>query len=288
VNTGITQAAAALGWTVKNIDFDVSNPATLIAGLTQALQLHPAAVTFTGLPYAVWQSVVPAYAKAGVPLVPSFVGPVPDTPGVIANVGSPVDMALSAKLTSDWFIADSGGRGKALLMSVPDFPLLASYATQFTQDVRSACSGCSVKEVDATIPEVESNGADAQIVSSLQRDPSLKYVVSVNGAFVVGLPSALSAAGISGERILGLAGTTENQADILQGSESAWTGQPLQVTGWAVMDAVLRHIENMAIPVDDGGMPAELYVKGDFTTPTQDLNEPGNYQQLFEALWHVG
>ena len=71
----IKQATAALGWTYKEVAFQDSDPATLVAGMKQALVYHPAAVGIPALPEAVWQSVIPAYKTAGVLIVTNMAGP---------------------------------------------------------------------------------------------------------------------------------------------------------------------------------------------------------------------
>ena len=53
---GAQAAAAALGWKFKSVPFQLANPASLVAAMKTALQYHPIAVTFSGLPEAVWQS----------------------------------------------------------------------------------------------------------------------------------------------------------------------------------------------------------------------------------------
>jgi ribose transport system substrate-binding protein len=296
IATGIKAAIAAIGWNLKVIPFQSSNPATLISGLQQALQYNPVAVAFSGLPEVLWQSEIPAYQKAGVVMIPAFMGPLTTpSPVVPYDIGAKEGTVLSAQQLAAWVTADSNGTGRVLSLGVPSFPLLAIFSTTFQQQLSQQCSGCSVVNLSATIPEVDAGQVNSLIVSALQKDPSIKYVAVCDGAFIDGLPSALAAAGLTGKvKIVGIGADVANESNILSGGdEKAFTALATLYSGWLMVDAALRHVEGMpATDSEDGGLPSMLLteqsMKANNIQPANSFNYPANYPQQFEALWHVG
>lgn len=278
---------AALGWNLKTIPYKSADPATLISGMQQALQYNPVAVGLSGIPEAAWASVVPSYQKAGVPIVVAYVGPQTLDSTVIANIGGPSAVDLNAKAIASYFIANSDGKGKALQFQVPDFPILNNFDTSFRSYVKSDCPGCSVTTLTGTIAQVTGGGATTAIVSALQRDPSIGWVVTDDGPWVDGLPAALSTAGIHA-KIIGESGDTVDETDVKAGTMTAFTGLALNYGQWAMIDAVLRHLEGMPIPANEGDLPVQLLTQKSTFAISNSFDQPANYASLMKALWHLG
>jgi ribose transport system substrate-binding protein len=286
-STAMKAVTAAIGWNLKVIPYKSENPATLISGLQQALQLHPAAVGLTGIPQIEWQSELPAYEKAGVPIVVGQVGPQVLSKTVIASIGNDLNVQITAKVLADYFIANSGGKGKILQFQVPDFPILGAFDQAFRADVQASCPGCSVTPLTGTIAEVTSGGATAAIVSALQRNPQDTWLVTDDGPWVDGLPSALAAAHLH-VKIIGEGADVTNETDIKEGTMTAFTAVALDYGMWATMDAVLRHLEGMPNSANEGLLPVQLLVKGQSFTVSESYNQPADYAAQMEKLWHVG
>lgn len=286
-STAMKAVVAAVGWNLKVIPYQSENPATLISGLQQALQLHPAAVGLTGIPEIEWQSEVPAYEKAGVPIVVGQVGPQVLSKTVIASIGNDLNVQITAKVLADYFIAKSGGKGKILQFQVPDFPILGAFDQAFGADVRASCPGCSVTQLTGTIAEVTSGGSTAAIVSALQRNPQDTWLVTDDGPWVDGLPSALAAAHLH-VNIIGEGADVTDETDIQQGTMTAFTAVALDYGMWAMMDAALRHLEGMPNSPNEGLLPVQLLVKGESFTVSESYNQPSDYAAQMEKLWHVG
>ncbi len=293
---GIKAATAAVGWNLKTIAFQSANPATLVSAMQQALQYNPVAVAFSGLPEVTWQSEIPAYQKAGVILIPAFMGQLTTPSPVIPyDIGAYNGTVTSAKQIAAWITEKSNGNAKVLSVGVPSFPLLATYTTAFASALGKDCSACSITNVNATIPQVDAGQVNSLIVSALQKDPSIKYVTVVDGAFVDGLPSALAAAGLTGKvQITGIGADVSNETNILQGGDfKAFTALATIDSGWLMVDAALRHVEGMPVTgSNDGGLPGMLLTKNSMTKyhipAANSFNFPADYAQQFMSLWHVG
>lgn len=287
IATGVEAAGKAIGWNVKLVSYDDTQPATLTAAFQQALQYHPVAVSLTGTAPALWSGVLPEYKQAGVPIIPASVGPITVQDPVAATVDGAGAYTGPAKAIADWFIAQSNASGHLLLVDVPSFPVLKETATAVSAEIAAQCPNCKVSDFDATIAQVDANSVVSAVVSQLQRDPSIKYVISTDGVFISGLASAAKAAGVTGLQIGSTIGGIVNEQDILAGSESATLPWPGVVEGWVIIDAAARVSEGMSVPDGDGNQPFQLLVKGNFTTPQESLLEPADYPAQFEKLWLV-
>ncbi|HTX86116.1 MAG TPA: hypothetical protein VME44_28350 [Streptosporangiaceae bacterium] len=279
---------AALGWKEKVIDYDETNPATLISAMKAALLYHPVAVTFAAIPYAEWAVEVPAYDKAGVALIPVAAGPLPANKEIAGNITGPIYLQLAAHVIADWFIVASNGSGHGLLYNVPDAPAVAEWGQDFRKYVAAGCSRCSLTVVSQSIADVMAGGENADIVSALQRNPSDKYVFMADYPLTVGLPSALHAAGISGIQIGGSYAGAADQALIKEGQEAAGTPQALDTADWSAIDAVVRHLEGMPQAPGDDIQPIQLLTSATVGTPVNSFNYPAGYQEYFKKLWRVG
>ena len=286
----IATAAQALGWNFKEVSYTASDPATLVSAFKQALQYKPVGVILSGAPYATWASIAPLYEKAKVPVVEGLAGGAATATNSVlrGNIWNSDDVDKDAKILANWMAADSGGKGNAVVLGVPNLPILGGFPAAFTAALKRVCPGCSAKTINATVAQVGSPAtANGLLISAAQRNPSVGYIISADGALNVGIPAALAGAGLSKIKYAAALGQLENQSQIMAGRESAVTGGSIGYYGWQMTDAVLRAMEKMSVPPGDGGQPHQLLTKANIGTPTQDLRSP-QYKALFKKLWHIG
>ncbi len=285
IATGLQAATAAVGWTLKTIDYQSANPATLISGLQQGLQYHPVAAIVTGIPSAAWSSELAAYQAAGVPIIEGYTGD-PLSKEIIANNGGVPYTTLVGQIIANWVIADSNGKANIVSYQVSSFPVLAAFDTSFEKTIRDGCPACSITPIQATIAQAVGGQGPSQIVSTLQRDPSANYVVTDDATWIDGLPSALSAAGLH-VKVAGESGDTAALTAVKTGTENAFTGLATIPGAWNMVDAALRYVEGMPVPAADGQLPVQLLTKNVPFTVSNSYNLPANYPQLFKTLWKV-
>jgi ABC-type sugar transport system substrate-binding protein len=288
IEQGAVAAAKAAGWKETSMSYDPANPSTVISDLQTALQFKPFAVIVQGESYQYWSRVVPAYAAAHVQLIPvDLVSYVPSSV-VQTSIQSARDTKASALVIANWFIAASKGRGKALATNVPSVANEAALWLDFRSDVKKQCPGCTVNTLALTGTQFDSGTAQA-IVSALQANPSLKYVINMYGGGLTGLPAALSAANIKGITVGGYSPLALQLQEMKQGTmPGAWNASGQAVQGWLAVDSALRIKEGMNVQPGDGGLPQALLTPSNIGTVTNNSEElPLNYVQEFETLWHV-
>lgn len=290
---GIEAAAKLAGWTYEQINYKGADPSTLTAAFKRALTESPAAVVQSGVPpEAGWSSVIPAYKKAGIPIVASYIATadadLPD--GVVANVAGPAEFDQYAKAVADWFIADSNGEGKALIHRVDAYPILKSVADAMVKYIKDGCAKCDVSTVvQSSATDVASQKVVPSIVSGLKRNPKLTYMLSADIEFLDALPSALAAAGLKDVKVAGQSPTIAGIGNVQSGKFAMSSTHASAQAGWLMADAAFRAVMGIdVLPGDEYTTPTRILLPGgDFPTG-QLIDEPEDYPAQFAKLWQLG
>jgi ribose transport system substrate-binding protein len=287
---GLDAAAAAVGWTVKTLNFKASDPATLVAALKTALQYKPVGVFFSGAPQVIWKSVQQDYANAHAFITENFDSTAPSGAGVLPGRGYGDDSTHIGKLLADAQIANSLGQpANSLIVSVPDYAVFVPTVTAYHSEIAAACSACKVTDVNVTLPQLLGGQLIPAVISAAKRASNIKYIVSVNGAFTAQLPAALKAAGLSGKfKIISGQGVSVDQQSVLTGDQLATVNSPLTMGGWQDMDMAIRTVMGLPIPAGDHVVPIALLTKDNIGTPKDSYDIPSDYAAQFKHLWQVG
>jgi hypothetical protein len=287
---GLKAAAAAIGWTVKVLNFQAANPATLVSALQAGLQYHPVAAFFSGVPQEAWQSEQKPYADAGAFIVDNYIAATPSGAGVMAGRGYTAENEKMGTVLADQQIANSAGApANSLIVSVPTYTVFGPVVTAYKAEIAKACPSCQVTEDDFTLPQMLGGQLVPAVVSAAKRISNLKYIVSVNGGFTATLPEALKAAGLAGKyQIIGGPGISTNQQNVLNGTELATVSGPFILGGWQDMDMAIRAVMKLPPSPGDNVEPWVLLNKSNIGTPSDSYDVPTDYPSLFEKLWHVG
>jgi ribose transport system substrate-binding protein len=281
-------AAKAVGWSFENIAYDAANPATLVAGLQTALQKKPAAVMVTGSPPSTYgASTLKAYKQARIPIVVGAVYPFSPTSTLLGDPNSGASEEAGGKAVADWFIADSAGKGKAILATVTAYPIYNAFNKGFEDEVNSLCPGCTYKTFDISAADVNANQSVPLAVSQMRTNPSYKYLFFDNGEYADGIGPALSTAGLSGIKVGGRS-IDQDGAAYLKSNGGAWTGTNYNWLGYSLVDVALRHVEGAPIPAADNDALSQLITSSNVGSITLPYVTPTDALSQFEKLWHVG
>jgi len=285
VQQTVSQLAKMVHWNYSMVSYDPANPATFSSAVDTALAKHADYLVEAGLPLT--PSILQKVKAAGAKFALASVYPATVQPPVIAVSDSYAQDAAMGKIVAKYFVADSGGKGKALLEHVPAYPILGGFTDAFSAEVKATCPGCSVKLVNVTIPQLAAGQLVSTVVSALRQNPTSNYLVFDDGPFATGITSALNAAGLSKVKVIGEAGDATNLAALRSGTQAAWTGYSAAYETYQDMDAMLRDAEGMTIPVDQEGVqPTQLLTKSNVGSTT-DWNYPTDALDQFKALWKV-
>jgi ribose transport system substrate-binding protein len=287
VQQGLAKLAKMAGWNYSLVTYDPANPGTFTQAETTALAKHPQYLVEAGLPLTASQL---AMAKsAGAKWILDSVYPVSVTDPVIGQVDAYAQDALMGKITADYFVSDSGGKGTAVIEHVPSYPILDGFTTGFSNEVKAQCPSCKTSTTNITIPDLVAGKAASELVSSLRSNSSANYLVFDDGPFADGITSALSAAGLNGKvKVIGEAADTAGIAALKNGSEAAWTGFDPGYQAYEDMDIAFRNAEGMPVPVAlEAQQPTQLLTK-DTIGSTTNWSAPTDAQAQFMKLWQLG
>lgn len=287
IGDGAIEAAKAIGWKTEVINWQTSDPTTLMAALKQALDYKPIAVTPTGFPQEFWGEIIPEYEKAGAMIVPAAVATLTLSKTVPGGASIASDYKTSGNAIGNWVIMDSNAEAHVLVQDVPAYEVLKNAADGMRETIAAGCAKCVVTSLDITVPQLAENGLVPAVVAALQKDPSIKYLLSSDGAFLGGLDAALKAAGLTDIKVAGAEPAIFNKQNLLTGTEHAWADEPISQTGWQIIDIAARASLGMEVPAGDGGRPQRLLTKDNVGTPTESLDLPANFKDLYKALWGV-
>ena len=286
IQQGLSNLAKKAGWNYSLVTYDPANPGTFTQAETTALAKHPQYLVEAGLPLTASQL---AMAKsAGAKWILDSVYPVSVTDPVIGQVDAYAQDALMGKITADYFINDSGGKGNAVIEHVPAYPILDGFTTGFDNEVKAQCSGCKTSTTNVTIPDLVAGKVPSTLVSALRSNPDAKYLVFDDGPFADGITSALSGAGLNGKvKVIGEAADQAGIAALKTGQEAAWTGFDPGYQAYEDMDIAFRNAEGMTIPLDqEAQQPTQLLTK-DTIGSTTNWSAPTDAQAQFLKLWHL-
>jgi ABC-type sugar transport system substrate-binding protein len=279
-------AAQAIGWKFTALSFN-GTVEDLDAKFEEAVAMKPTMITLSGFPLATIAQPVAAAKKAGIVVVLADVADEPTGyPGFAAVVEGGVVYNKVGELNAYEFMHDSDCRGNVAIFSLP-YPILTVGTNAFTETVHQHCPACTVSVSELQDSDVGTAAATSEIVTKLQSDPATTYVYGVIGSVVSGLTAALRQSGLSGITVFGADPDTDAVAAIRDGTNKWWVQYGLQFNGWSMIDAGLRAMETHKPVPDSGDYPLGLLTKESTPAGTSLPVVPANYQQEFEALWHV-
>lgn len=141
--------------------------------------------------------------------------------------------------------ANSGGRGDALFLNVPELPAAARVQAGFESELKKVCASCKVTTIDTSAASLQTQMPQA-VSAALVKDPDLKFVIPVFDVYAPFFTSAIVSSG-SGDRIK-LMGADASRGPLLamqKGTPPTWAydnGYNLVEAGWASMDQIMRVI----------------------------------------------
>ncbi len=279
---GGKEAAAALGWKAKAI-VTTGEPEDLNKKLGQAISEKPDGILVSGFSREVFEESMQKAEAAGIPIVSSGVPDEVESPYIAVTTNTPV-FERNGEILGDWIAVDSAGEAKVAIFNVPIFPILTAFSEAVQTSLGEACD-CEAKIVDQQVTDIGTS-LPKNVVSTLQTDPDISYVVFPDGSFAAGVVAALRDAGLEDVKLVGQVPGEANLAELQRGDEDAYMGYSTEWISWAGFDSFARFFQDMDPKNDPLAAPTQILtpenVEGD------EPWTPEGYQEQFEALWKLG
>ncbi len=277
VTTGIEEAAAKIGWTVKVLD-GAGSVQSRSAAVGQALALNPDGIVINGFDAAEQQAALEGVTAAKIPMVSWHSGPKIgcDAPGgIFANVST--DAMQVSDVAAKWAIDDAGGK--------PGVVILADRMKKVIEDA----GGTVLEYVDTPIAETSTRMGPLTTTLLQKYGASWTHSLAINDLYFDFMGPSLAAAGIDGKGApkAGSAGDGSEAAfqRIRTGQYQAVTvAEPLNLQGWQLVDELNRAIQGEAC---SGYItaPALVTEAGLATTEGNAFDPQNGYREAYAAIW---
>lgn len=302
---GVEAASKELGWKFARVAFDFT-PESAQAAFEQALRTSPDAIMGVAADPSWLEEQRQAALDQGVAFFDCCAVYEPDARAATGGFGEvsapptgllegPDHVRFQGQQMADYAIVETGGEVKALSVYIPDSPIGVVMAAGFSERLQDVCPDtCSVSPVEIAATDIGANAA-SQIVSALQRDPSINYVTFISGSFATGVDAAIAEAGFQDRvRLVGNNPIPANLENMVNGEiEQAWTAFSSRVVGWRYVDMAIRHMQGHEIPAkatgpEDTGpaawAPTQFLTKDNYPDPVA-YDEPSDHPDIFRKLW---
>ena len=288
ISNNAGDAATALGWTFKSLMIG-STPDGAAKAFDAALQLKPDGIIISGYPKSTYSAQLATAKAAGIPVVSESTTDAGGTgDGIIANPDGPGQVRAWGKLVAAAIVVDSGGTGEVLSVNVPSYPILNEYVAGLKAALTEWAPNVKVKDLNVQATDIGTKVGPA-IVSAIQADPNITYTTFSFGDLSIGVPAAVSAAGLN-VKILGETPSPANIQGVKDGTQTMWPGFSAPILGWRDIDAIVRFYTGDD-PAAAGLIPLPTQVLNKTTVGGAVLNGDGfyvgvtDYQAQFKKLW---
>jgi ribose transport system substrate-binding protein len=288
---GLEEAAKAIGWSVKVLDGQGTQQG-MAQAMQQAVTLKADGIVVGGFDPATTSDAIKAANAAGIPVIgwhaEATAGPQPSV-GLFSNVTTL--RADVSRISADWAISDSRGKGGVVVFSDFSIPFAKGKSDEITAELKT-CSSLKILKYD-NIPIGNSTSTLMQSeTAALIAKFGNKWTqsISINGSlYVTPIATAMRAAGKKGSDFphnVGAGdGSTDEYSRIAAGQfQSVTVPEPLTQEGWQIADEFNRAFNKVAAT---GYVPAtHLVTKANIGNATS-WDPQNGYRSIYKKIWGV-
>lgn len=280
-------ASKKIGWTVRVYDGGLTPATQASAWNSVAQDPGDAVVAVPTVPNPALSEQLGILESKKVPVV-QLGGPSEPTGPVIGHFNNAKQSVVQGGIWADWIAADSGADAKIAYYTDTSFESLLPYGKGFSEELKAVCPTCTLDTQTANYAAGIGTTIPAQVVSYLQRNPNVKYVVINVGEAAVGVPQALAAAGLQGKVKLVTGASGVNNVKAIAGGQQAMAvvGERYEF-GWRAIDLIIRSMQGVKItdpePVGSLHIITKANLPKDVEVP---FSVPG-YEKTFLTAWGV-
>ncbi len=286
----IQEAGSKIGWDVTIID-GKATPVGWINAFNQAIALGVDGIITSADAASLQEPIGEAHAK-NIPIVGIHAAALPgpnEKLGLFTNIQQ--DPREIGKAQADWVIADSNGKGRAVVTSHNEFAI-AETKSRATEARLKECPGCEVLEyVSSPIAEVAQRQPQL-VISWIQKYGTPLYITAVADYTLDFQVPALRSAGVdpADVKLVGADGQRSAYERIRSGEYQVVTvSEPVEMQAYQAIDEVNRAIQ---------GQPPSGFVQAPYLVTPDNVNAEGgdqnafiptnDYKKHYLDLWGVG
>jgi ribose transport system substrate-binding protein len=246
---GQQKALKAYGVDVTSID-GKSNPAEWGKAVEQAIALKANAILLNGAPQALFAAQIKAANDAKIPVISTQSGypGIALTPGITADVS--LDYRVPARLIAQWFVADSKGKGNAIIFTSDAFPSSPIMYKAMTEEITRLCAKCKVTKKDAPTTDWFNGALTGLGKQLIAADPKITHFLPIYDGMTLALDPAVLESGKK-VRTAGFNGTVAVMDNVKKGTPTKM--DVAEGDDWynmSVVDGAFRVLTGKAVPTD--------------------------------------
>lgn len=300
IAVGLEAAAEAAGWEYETASHQ-DTPETVASAFDAAIAAQPDVVLTSGNPREWFEPQLATLEEAGIPVV-AWSLPEGYEPGggIDVNLLTNDDYYLYGVLMADYAAVTSTTKNIAFI-GLPTFPVLSTVQAGFEAEIAAVCPDCTVDVTEVAVTDLGTN-LPGTVVSKLQANPEIDFVVYAFGGMLFGVPEAIEAAGLQDQaKAISQAGGPLNFTFITNGQHQvAEVALASELLGWRAIDAAARILagegpgraEPPALGQIDGhpdalvsGLPLQILEADSIADPSALWPGVDGFQDQFTALW---
>jgi ribose transport system substrate-binding protein len=282
--TDLKASTAALGAKLDVISAGLFS-STVQSAAEAALAEHPSAVIVAGTTLSDFGGTLAALEKAGIPVFGIGVTG-GKAAGLTAVSGGQSDDVKVGQLMADWVLVHKGTEAHVVFFGAPELSYSPYAWNAFVAQLKKICPSCSAVESDLSVLTYGSS-APGTVVSYLRANPSVNTTVFATEEGATGLPSALSAAGLTHITTFGFAPSAVNLADIKAGNLTGGIGLDFDTEVWQITDVIAKTLTHQKVGATEQGGVIEILNSSNVTSADVKNGWSGypNVAKRFASLW---
>ncbi len=249
-------------------------------GIEQAIAAKADLIFLLGVPPNAVAPQIAEAKKAGIPVLASLQGyagkSLATVPDLTADVG--FDYRVPGKLMGAWFVADSKGKGNALIMSSDDNASSPDVWGAMEAEIKRLCPDCKVKREDSTVPQWSDGTLQQRTKALVQEDPTITHILAVYDGMTLAIEPGLVEANVADKiRVAGFNGTPAVMANVQKGTAVKMDiGNPNMWFSAGAVDAVFSVLTGKKA-IEDAGVPFRIFTQENLTGVDTSKEDPQNW-----------
>ncbi|WP_430330951.1 sugar ABC transporter substrate-binding protein [Rhodococcus sp. ACT016] len=282
--TGVQEAAAALGYTVKICDAK-ADVASFQNCMSQAVNAKPDVIVNNARPAA---DAAEAYADAhaaGIPVIGQFTSELPDpAKGNTVEVGNVCRQ--EGEMLGNFIVAESGGKADVAVFADTVYGCNGQRA-EGIQSALDKCDTCksTIKRFSAATAQTDLPPA---LQATIQSNPKLNWIVGTPGFSGLMASDAVRQAGRADSISVGTFDGDEPSLALVRKGDiiKADVASGVYENGWTVVDAAARLAAGQSIP-DGISNPTQLLMTEQSVPQSGTYEGATGFREQFKQLWGV-
>jgi ribose transport system substrate-binding protein len=288
---GLREAVKALGWTLTVVR-EGTGPEDPAKALDQALDAKPDAIFISGNPLSTLRAQVARAKQEHIILIQSDAGEPAGQDGTVYRLSLDDfnQTGLWGKMIAD-YIATKGSK-HALIVDLSIYPILHAFSQGAAAELKRV-SDTKTTTLDVQIKDFVAGKVPGQIVSEIQRNPDIDYIILSLGDMATGLNAALRGAGLADKvKIAGESAGTPNLEALRKKQQDVFTGFAALIHGWRRADAAARIFNGDSLaPNNNSTLPTQLLTQDNIGSAPLDSDGyyvgVKDFRTQYLKLWKI-